>query len=310
MEALRLVISRAATLDESGRAREITVNDVSRAVFYAECTRCLYIELPAEDPLATPDQLGRLRLCLYGTRDAALNWQQTLSDHLVEAGFVRGVGHPSVFHHPVRDIWTLVHGDDYCNAGSSESLDWMEEVLAKKYEIKTQRIGKGKTKDGKDKLCEGQVLNRVVRYSEAGWELEADLRHAELIVAQLGLEDAKTVSTPGVDVAMKSAAEDEGEEEEALHGAEATAFRGIAARCNYLQPDRPDIQYATKEVCRLMSRPTATAWEMLKRIGHYLKGRPRLVWKYAWQGSQEILDAHSGAPAGHLDATSDANWAG
>ena len=89
-----------------------------------------------------------------------MNWQQTLSDHLVEAGFKRGVGHP---------IWTLVHGDDYCSAGSPASLDWMEDILAKKYEIKTQRIGKGKARSGVAKKQEGQVLNRVVRRTNDGW---------------------------------------------------------------------------------------------------------------------------------------------
>jgi hypothetical protein len=69
----------------------------------------------------------------------------------------------------------------------------MQAVLAKKYEIKTQRIGQGK-----GKTAEGQVLNRVVRRTSAGFELEADLRHAELIVEQLGLQDAKEVSTPGL----------------------------------------------------------------------------------------------------------------
>ena len=49
------------------------INDVSRAYFYAKCTRDLYVELPAEDPDAHPDFIGNLRLCLYGTRDAALN---------------------------------------------------------------------------------------------------------------------------------------------------------------------------------------------------------------------------------------------
>ena len=47
-----------------------------------------------------------------------------------------------------RYIWTLVHGDDCCSAGSAEALDWMEDLLAKKYEIKTQRIGKGKERNG------------------------------------------------------------------------------------------------------------------------------------------------------------------
>ena len=301
LEALRVVLSRAATSDDGTTRREIMVNDVSRAYFYAKMTRPLYIEVPAEDPNASRDKLGRLRLCLYGTRDAALNWQQTLSDHLVDNGFVRGVGHPSVFHHATRDIWTLVHGDDYCSAGSGVDLDWLEGVLASKYEIKTQRIGRGKTKDGKLKSSEGQVLNRVVRRTDDGFELEADLRHAELIVEQLGLQDSKIVSTPGVDgpAIGGGAAEQEEVEEEALPPAEATLFRGIAARCNYLQPDRPDIQFAVKECCRLMSRPTARAWEMLKRVGRYLKGRPRVVWRFDWQAPVDVLDVHS-----------DANWAG
>ena len=215
--------------------------------------------------------MGRLRLCLYGTRDAAASWQRVLSDHLVECGFVRGVGHPSVFHHPGRDIWTLVHGDDYCSAGSPKSLDWLQGVLEKRYEIKSQRIGDGLDNNGVKKLSEGQVLNRVVRRTRDGFELEADLRHAELIVEQLNLGSCKAVLTPGVDLEVECAAWSEEPEGEELPAAECTRFRTIAARCNYLQPDRPDIQYSVKEVCRLMPRPTARAWELLIRIGKDLR---------------------------------------
>ena len=49
----------------------------------------------------------------------------------------------------------------------------------------------------------------------------------------------------------------------------------------------------------MMSKPTRKAWEMLKIIGRYLKGRPRLVWRYDLQAEQNIIDVHS-----------DANWAG
>ena len=48
-----------------------------------------------------------------------------------------------------------------------------------------------------------------------------------------------------------------------------------------------------------MAKPTPRAWEMLKRIGRYLKGRPRLVWRYDWQTPQDTIDV-----------TSDANLAG
>ena len=73
LEALRVILSRAATWDHDGGEREIMINDVSRAYFYAEATRCIDIELPKEGPLYGPGMLGRLRLCLCGTRDAALN---------------------------------------------------------------------------------------------------------------------------------------------------------------------------------------------------------------------------------------------
>ena len=56
--------------------------------------------MPAEDPeYSRGDKVGRLRLCLYGTRDAALNWQEALSEHLISIGYTRGVGFPSVFVH-------------------------------------------------------------------------------------------------------------------------------------------------------------------------------------------------------------------
>ena len=43
-----------------------------------------------------------------------------------------------------------------------------------------------------------------------------------------------------------------------LHAEEPSEFRALAARANYLAQDRPDIQYAVKEVARRMSVPTDT----------------------------------------------------
>ena len=96
LEALRLIVSRAATAGPGEEKKELMINDVSQLDFYARCTRCSYFEIPPEDPDAHPDYLGRLCLRLYGTRDTALNWQQTLSEHLVGSGIVRGVGHPCI----------------------------------------------------------------------------------------------------------------------------------------------------------------------------------------------------------------------
>ena len=88
-------------------------------------------------------------------------------------------------------------------------------------------------------------------------------------------------------------------ETEALVGAEATRFRAVAARANYLSGDRPDIQYAVKEVCRRMAKPVKGDWEKLIRLGRYLKGAPRCVQCYGWQSEGAALTG-----------CSDSDWAG
>ena len=123
LEALRIIVSEAATVAGGDQRRELMVNDVRRAYFYAKIDRDVFVELQLEDPDHGSGKVGKLRLCLYGTRDAAKGWQETLSAHLVGLGFTRGAGHPSVFKHPIRGIKTLVHGDDYVSSGFSTDLD-------------------------------------------------------------------------------------------------------------------------------------------------------------------------------------------
>ena len=70
LEALRIIISHAATYPECGPQRVVVINDVRRAYFYAKITRDVYIELPKEDPKFGTGLLGKLKLCLYGTKVA------------------------------------------------------------------------------------------------------------------------------------------------------------------------------------------------------------------------------------------------
>ena len=66
----------------------IMIHDVRRAYFYAVIQRDVYIELPKEDPGHGKGLLGKLKLCPYGTRDAANGWQETLSSHLESVGVI------------------------------------------------------------------------------------------------------------------------------------------------------------------------------------------------------------------------------
>ena len=70
---------------------------------------------------------------------------------------------------------------------------------------------------------------------------------------------------------------------EPLNAGEATRYRALVARLNYLALDRPDIMFGVKEAAKRMSAPSAPDWTLLKRIGRYLRLVPRAVQVFVWQ---------------------------
>ena len=70
----------------------------------------------------------------------------------------------------MRGIACSVHWDDFTSTGQKRELDWLEKQLQGKYELrKGWRLG-----PGADDAKELTVLNRVLRYTDAGYEYEAD----------------------------------------------------------------------------------------------------------------------------------------
>jgi len=258
---------------------KIDLLDISRAHFNAKPKEPTYVELPEERRI--PGMCAKLIYNLYGTRGAAQAWEEHYGENMKKWGFEQGKGCTCVFVHHEKEIITVVHGDDFTSLGNDEALDWLHEKLAGEYEFKKKaRLGPD---EGDDKSA--RLLNRVISWEKDGIALEADQRHVEIVLKQLGLEGGRAVGTPGT----KERETEDGDDEE-LGPEEKTAYRGVAARLNFVAMDRADIQYSTKEACRAMARPTRGAWKLVKRIGRYLKGAPRMVQKFKFQETpDEIL---------------------
>ena len=452
-ECLTLLLSRLS----SDPKRKLMYADVSRAYFYAKAVRPVYVVLPAED-LCEGDEnrCGELVMSMYGTRDAALNWSTEYTKTLTESGYVQGRASPCLFYNAKLDVAIMVHGDDFVAIGNDKGLADARKVLEHCYKLKVEILG-----DGKDCVKEVRILNKIVRHTSEGIEMEADPRHAELVVRELGLEKAKTFNTPGTkegkrktddkemqrsrlgtfgnndgddgdsdvdnldqqvmdilmarkvgkrsrqkaqthpkldtvvgcasvleetewlageigpacasgecrppmgsrveisdhgsgkvigvgccgqnanryhvkydddtnfhckleqissidghavrigaqrnELVLVAGTPDNGEdiegedvvEDELLERAEASQYRAVAARLNYLAPDRMDIQYAVKEAARSMSAPKKSDWAMVTRIGRYLLGRPRLVMHFKRQNPQSTIVTYT-----------DSDWAG
>ena len=84
---------------------------------------------------------------------------------------------------------------------------------------------------------------------------------------------------------------------------EATLFRALSARANFLSQDRPDINFSTKELCREFAAPTQKSYLRLKRLVRYLVGVPRLVYFYPFL-------AKGDKPATAIDLYVDTDFAG
>ena len=91
-----------------------------------------------------------------------------------------------------------------------------------------------------------------------------------MIVSMLGYKvgESKSLRIPGEKFIL-------GEDETLLSNSEATRFRAIVARANYLAQDRSDIMFSVKELTRHMGNPSVAGWSMLKRLGRYLIGANR-----------------------------------
>ena len=330
-ECLRLLLSELAT----DKTLKLMYADVSRAYFYAKAIRPVYVQLTEED-LEDGDEgkCGKLLMSMYGTRDAALNWSAEYTQTLVADGYERGKANPCLFKHPVTKVMIMVHGDDFVAVGHDKNLKSARSTLEDKYAIKVDTLG-----NGKDCVSEVKILNKIVKHTGDGIELEADPRHAEIVVRELGLENAKISRVPGVkipgpkkdkddehtmervqvlheelmdevevdcddplwtmDDGADESEEEDSDENQPLDAEGSRQYRAITARLNYLAADRVDIQYAVKEAARGMSSPTKAGWSLLGKIGRYLKGKPRLVMKFPWQVRQSLVTSYT-----------DSDWAG
>ena len=284
LEAIRMVISHAASIKEgsSHHTRSLMTADVSRAYFNAPARRPIYVEIPAEDHEPGDEhRCGELLASMYGTRDAARNWYEELRRTFLEIGATVGIASPSVFRVPgeIDDVLVAIHGDDIVAAGEQKDLERLLARLRERFELKHKFLGRG---CGKHQTIE--LLNGKVTLENTCITIEADARHVNLIIQEAGVKEGNGRQTP-----IDQQIIDEINRGEPMTLSEARRYRGLAARLNYLALDRPDLKIAAMHASRVMSAPYTGAWKAIKAVGRYLRDRPRLVWKYAFQDDSEQL---------------------
>ena len=98
LEAFRMLVSDAATRKEGQeQGKSMLVADVSLAFFEAMAKRKICVEIVEEDRTQQDDhedRVGLLMKSMYGTRDAAANWQEEVAKDPWSWGFKRARFNP------------------------------------------------------------------------------------------------------------------------------------------------------------------------------------------------------------------------
>ena len=106
------------------------MNDVARAFFEAKAIPKLCVEFPSECPESCGGyNVGLLRQSLYGTRGAAMNWQEEVAREMKNWGFDRGQYNPYLYTHTEKRAQVFLHGDDFASVGNRAALKWLLQKL-------------------------------------------------------------------------------------------------------------------------------------------------------------------------------------
>ena len=171
LEAKKMLLSMAVTEGigfGKGYVKKVDFIDVRRAYFNAAARRTVFVKLPAED--AADGMCGRLLKSMYGTRDAAQNWELEYVAFMKGLGFVASMSSPCLFYHPQRDLRVVIHGDDFTILGEESQLRQFRKEISDRFKVKFRGMLGPQRQDCKEIM----ILNRTVRWLPLGIQYEAD----------------------------------------------------------------------------------------------------------------------------------------
>ena len=84
----------------------------------------------------------------------------------------------------------VVHGDDSTFTGEDPDLNWVERKTTQAFLCKVE----GRLGPEDQDLKEVRILNGIITWNPLGIGYEADPRHAEAIIRDLGIEDKEVVN--------------------------------------------------------------------------------------------------------------------
>lgn len=200
------------------------------------------------------DQVCLLKKSIYGLKQSARVWNQTIHETLTNAGVTRSINDKCFYTRTDERgvIYIIIYVDDVLMASNSdEMLQFYEAELRKQYKIENL----------------GEVKNylgiRIEKHSDGYYTMDQSPYIAQ-IIKELGLAAAKASNIP-LSVGY-------GKTESNIMTTN-EKYRRIIGCLLYISVNtRPDVAAAISILARKVEQPTEDDWTELKRVIKYLKG--------------------------------------
>ena len=249
-ETIRMLLAYAAAHD-----LEIQQIDVRTAFLYGDLEEELYMA-PPEGYDFGGDKVWKLKKSLYGLKQAARAWHNTLRTKLIAAGYEVCTADASLFicKRASGSSYLLIYVDDGLIVGATEDVAAATEVLESHFKLR--KLGE----------VEYFLGSEVIRNREKKTIVVTQRKYAQTIIEAAGQGDSNPRSIP-LEVNVKLSREGEDKLEDARKYAE------IVGMLMYLaNGTRPDLSYSVGALARFMACPRKEHWQRLMGVVRYLKG--------------------------------------
>ena len=95
---------------------------------------------------------------------------------------------PCLFYQKERDMFVVVHVDDFLCSGEEKDLKWLQQSLEEEFELKAQVVGPG---------CTATYLGRTITWHDDGISIEGSSKYIDQMAEDWCMQSSSQVSTPG-----------------------------------------------------------------------------------------------------------------
>ncbi|KAL2237905.1 UNVERIFIED_CONTAM: Retrovirus-related Pol polyprotein from transposon RE1 [Sesamum indicum] len=227
--------------------------DINNAFLHGYIDEELYMQAPEGYDIEN-DHVCKLKMSIYGLKQASRQWNHEFTSKLEAYGFVQSKYDYCLFTKTTSTglYCLLVYVDDVLVTGSSED----EIIEIKQYLDRTFTI--------KDLGAARYFLGLEIARSKTGMSV-TQTKYITDIIKDAGMEHTKVVATP-LPCGIKLS-EHEGEQLE-----DPEKYRRLLGKLLYLGFSRPDICFATQQLSQFMQHPRQQHWNAAVHLVKYLKG--------------------------------------